>query len=296
VETKPGGPAGPAPRPTAGGLGRVVSAELVFTVAEPAEVVLSIAAAHGPRVLAERLAATTSGSTPVSSPTELAAPHGGRLHLVTAPPGELSVSYRAELEAAPAAAPTDPPPAGDDAVTLEQLIYLRPSRYCPSDHVAGFAVAEFGHLPRGRAQVDAIADWIWRRIEYVPGSSAVHDSAEDTMLTGRGVCRDFAHLGVMLSRALQIPARFTAVYAPGLAPMDFHAVFEAWLDGAWQLYDATRLVPRPSLVRIATGRDATDAAFADIPQGIVTLQSIEVTATSAGDLPVDDHTSTIVLG
>jgi hypothetical protein len=61
----------------------------------------------------------------------------------------------------------------------------------------------------------AITEWIRQRISYVPGSSDVHDSAEDTLLTGMGTCRDFAHLGIALCRATGIPARFAAVYAPG---------------------------------------------------------------------------------
>ncbi|MDT3442392.1 transglutaminase family protein [Pseudofrankia sp. BMG5.37] len=307
MTTKTGVPDGTPPPRAAAGRGRVVSAELAFDVEEPADIALSIAAARGPRVLVERLATTTTGEAPLVEPTELTAPHGGRIHLLHAPRGLLSVSYWAELEQAPAAPAASP---GGDTVahkdispgladagglTMEQLTYLWPSRYCPSDHVVGFAVAEFGGLPPGRPRVDAIAAWIHHRIGYVPGSSAVHDSAEDTLLTGQGVCRDFAHLGITLCRALLIPARFAAVYAPGLTPMDFHAVFEAWIDGAWRVYDATRKVPRASLVRIATGRDAADAAFADILGGIVTLQSIEVTATTAGDLPVDEHTSGALL-
>ena len=179
---------------------------------------------------------------------------------------------------------------------LDQLTYLRPSRYCPSDHLAGFATAEFGTVAAGRETVDAVAEWIYNRIAYVSGSSGVHDDAEHTLLTGQGVCRDFAHLGVTLCRAMDVPARFVAVYAPGLTPMDFHAVFEAWIDGGWRVYDATRLVPRQAMVRIATGRDAADTAFASVLGGTATLRAIEVTATVSGDtLPIDDHAADVEL-
>jgi transglutaminase-like putative cysteine protease len=117
----------------------------------------------------------------------------------------------------------------------------------------------------------------------------VHDSAEHTLLTGVGTCRDFAHLGVALCRAVGIPARFSSVYAPGLHPMDFHAVFEVMEDGRWFAYDATDLAPRPAMVRIATGRDAADAAFVSVLAGIATLEHLEVTATVGDDLPVDDR-------
>jgi len=45
--------------------------------------------------------------------------------------------------------------------------------------------------------------------------------------------------------------------------MDFHAVAEVYFDGAWHALDATGLAPRSSMVRIATGRDAADAAVMD---------------------------------
>ena len=69
--------------------------------------------------------------------------------------------------------------------------------------------------------------------------------------------------------------------------MDFHAVAEAWIDGAWRVVDATTLAPRSTLVRIATGRDAADTAFLTIVSGRADLVEIEVTAV-ADVLPHDD--------
>jgi transglutaminase-like putative cysteine protease len=60
--------------------------------------------------------------------------------------------------------------------------------------------------------------------------------------------------------------------------MDFHAVAEAYLDGAWYVIDATRLAPRDSLVRIATGRDAADCAFLSYHGGNVGLSRLFVDA------------------
>jgi transglutaminase-like putative cysteine protease len=165
----------------------------------------------------------------------------------------------------------------------------------PSDHLIGFAVAEFGIGPGVASRVQAIRDWISQRISYVPGSSDVHDSAEDTLLTGMGTCRDFAHLGIALCRGTGIPARFAAVYAPGLDPMEFHAVFEALADGRWSVHDATGLAPRSSLVRIATGRDAADAAYSAINGGAANPVDCSVSATVGTDLPADDHVEPVVL-
>jgi transglutaminase-like putative cysteine protease len=103
------------------------------------------------------------------------------------------------------------------------------------------------------------------------------------------VCRDYAHLVAALCRAVDVPARVVAVYAPGLSPMDFHLVVEAAVDGGWRVWDATRLAPRPTLVRIATGRDAADVALATTISGRCALIGTQITAVAPGRLPVDDH-------
>jgi transglutaminase-like putative cysteine protease len=287
------GTGGHRPDPT-----RVVSCELAFNVIEPAELVLQLAAsATSGRAVDERLEAATGDHR--LSTAEVLGPHGTRAHLLSSPVGRLTVSYRCELlvsppDPAPGEAIPDGPSARssawaavDESPSYQRLVYLRPSRYCPSDHLVGFAVAEFGIESGVADRAGAIADWIRDRVGYVAGFSSVHDSAEHTLLTGMGTCRDFAHLGVALCRAVGIPARFASVYAPGLFPMDFHAVFEVLDRGSWYAYDATDLAPRQSMVRIATGRDAADAAFASVIDGIATLEQIEVTATTGGGLPVD---------
>jgi transglutaminase-like putative cysteine protease len=90
-------------------------------------------------------------------------------------------------------------------------------------------------------------------------------SAFDTVTQRIGVCRDFAHLGIALCRALGIPARYVSAYAWRLDPPDFHAVFEAFLNGpsgaGWHLFDPTRMSAPNGLVRIGIGRDAAEVAF-----------------------------------
>ncbi len=134
---------------------------------------------------------------------------------------------------------------------------------------------------------------MFERFAYTPGASGPLDTAVDTILSGAGVCRDYAHVTVALCRALEIPARLVAVYAPGLSPMDFHAVVEARVEGRWEVLDPTRLAPRePSLVRIATGRDAADTAFVTTFHGHAGAhRRPSVFAVIDGDLPSDDHVS-----
>jgi transglutaminase-like putative cysteine protease len=286
---------------TGGSDRRVLSSALCFSVVEPTELVLQVTASDSAgSVVAERFDARSEGE-PVAT-TALLGPNGTRSHVVRAPAGRLTVSYRAEIDVGSSRPVGDPVPgepgdgtAPDPSVSYSRLVYLRPSRYCPSDRLVGFAVAEFGVDSSVDARVRAITEWIRQRVGYVAGSGSVHDSAEHTLLTGVGTCRDFAHLGVALCRAVGIPARFSSVYAPGLFPMDFHAVFEFMEDGRWFSCDTTDLAPRSAMVRIATGRDAADAAFASVLAGIATLDHLEVTATVGDDLPVDDRNQKVEL-
>lgn len=148
------------------------------------------------------------------------------------------------------------------------LPYLLPSRYCESDKLFHFANANFGQMPRGYKRIQAICDWVYQCVRFSPGASIATTSAVDTLASGAGVCRDFAHLTIALLRALNIPARFVAGYDYGadiaLGPTDFHAYVEAYVGNRWFIFDATRICPRNGLVRIGTGFDAADVAFATI--------------------------------
>ena len=159
------------------------------------------------------------------------------------------------------------------------LPYLNPSRYCQSDKLYKFAFNKFGAMEHAFDKVNAICDWIHRNIEYSAGFSTSQTSAFDTITEQVGVCRDFAHLGVALCRALTIPARYFSGYAYKLNPPDFHACFEAYLGGHWIIFDATRLVPLNGLVKVATGLDAAETAIAS-SFGNLNLQTIEVKITS----------------
>jgi transglutaminase-like putative cysteine protease len=281
---------------------RVVTSRLVLVVVDPAEIVLQIVASGSAgEVIDQRLDVDVDGEPWPWSIGELPHdPHGASMQVTRPRVGRLTVAYRAKIRA-PRPRQSSPDLAAgtdltaDQSFSYEQQVYMRPSRYCPSDHLVGFAVAEFGSGPEVGLRVAKITEWIRGRIGYLPGSSDVHDSAEDTLLTAVGSCRDFAHLGVALCRATGIPARFAAVYAPGLSPMDFHAVFEAFENGRWYVHDPTGLAPRSAMVRIATGRDAADTAFASVTRGIASLEGLEVSATTGGALPLDDHSVSIEL-
>ena len=143
----------------------------------------------------------------------------------------------------------------------EVLPFLLPSRFCPSDKFMRFAQREFGGKGDGVAKTMAMLEWIHRNVDYVSGVSNAETTAERTFVDRAGVCRDFTHLGITLSRALGIPARAVSAYALQLDPPDFHAIFELYIENGWWLIDPTRLAPIEGIVRIGSGRDASDIAF-----------------------------------
>ncbi|MDM4141933.1 MULTISPECIES: transglutaminase family protein [Mycobacterium] len=260
---------------------REVGAELEVEITAATTLEFQIAVAPHPRAeVFESLRFVLNGR-PIT-PLEISGLHGNRIHKFDAAVGTLRVDYEATI-----VGQTDPAPVTE----YDQSMYLRPSRYAESDKFFGFAATEFGKDRDSAELLEHVSSWVGTRLDYVPGSSDPIDGAVDTLLAGEGVCRDYAHLVVALLRAVSVPARVVSVYAPGVYPMDFHAVAEAFVDGHWRVVDATLLAPRQTLVRIATGRDASDTAFLDNHKGSVTLNRLGVSAVVDGDLPMDsiDH-------
>lgn len=233
----------------------------------------------------ESLAITFDGK--LIQPREIIGPHDTRIHSIEVGAGTVSLSYQATVSGQ-----AEPSPVRD----IDIITYLRPSRYAESDKFFGFAATEFGLYADSATLLEEVSSWVGTRLYYVPGSSDPIDGAADTLLAGAGVCRDYAHLVIALLRAVNVPARLVAVYAPGCDPMDFHAVAEAYVDGEWRVVDATCLAPRQSMVRIATGRDAADTAFLDNHNGSITLSSMMVTAYVDGELPIDSIDHLVSLG
>jgi transglutaminase-like putative cysteine protease len=245
---------------------RSVSMHIDLGLSGPSRLIFSVAAATGMPLEQESLSIFVDGTQ--VHPTEIADAHGGRLHSLRAEGSQLTLVYSAV-----AAGVAEPPPRSD----IDQIVYLRPSRYCESDSLAPTAASEFAGLA-GQQLLHSVIGWVNQKLTYVTGSSLPTDGAVRTLLGRQGVCRDFAHLSIALLRALNVPARLAAVYAPGLSPMELHAVAEAFVDDAWWVVDATQRAPRQSLVRVATGRDAADTAFLTNFGPATTLNDLQVTA------------------
>ena len=241
------------------------------------------AVARGPALATEELSITVGGN-PVGV-QEVEVNDGGRLHICTAVPGRLQLSYDAEVSGSAAPAKVDP---------VDDILYRRPSRYAESDELGPTAWAEFSKLD-GKPLLDAVSSWVGTQLllreRVQPPDRRRHP---DPAAAPGGVPRLRPPRDRDAARA-QRAGPAGGRLPSGLSPMDFHAVIEAAIDGQWRAVDATTLAPRETLVRISTGRDASDTAFLTVQSGRADLVSVAVTATSSPDLPKDQSTDLVSL-
>ena len=237
------------------------------------------------RILEERQ--SVSPQVPVPSYVDS---FGNQIWRILAPAGALEIVYDAIADVPATPDPVLPTLAKSRIEDLPDnvLMYTLPSRHCPSDLFINDAWQLFGHIEGGWAQVQAVCDWLHSNITYGAGSSTASTTGWDAYQQRRGVCRDFAHLGVSFCRALNFPARYVCGYLPDInvpfdpTPMDFHAWFEVYLEGEWRTFDARHNYPRVGRVLIGRGRDAVDVALATV-YGNALLTNFQVWAAQVDD-------------
>jgi transglutaminase-like putative cysteine protease len=239
--------------------------DLHYDVFGPADFIFNI---HASRSAQQRVRSEALVVEPaVAWRVETEPSFGNRLLRLRADPGPLDIRYNGSVEVEQVIADPARVVAGAiDALPAEVLPFLRPSRYCQADRVQQLAWREFGQMRPGHEQADAVCRWVRANVEFRAGTSTIATSAVETLEQGVGVCRDFVHLAIALLRGLNYPARFVSGVdygAPeGLGPPDFHSYVEAYIGERWWLFDPTGITPLTGLIRIGTGRDAADVAFA----------------------------------
>ena len=241
-----------------------VSCEIDYEIRSPSTLILSV---HAQRNSAQVVLEERFSIEPTVTFNEFLAEGSGNrfVRVETGNTKNLRVRYAAAIDCdfqLLAANELQVTPVAD--MTAAELQYLFPSRYCQSDRLGRLAWDLFGKIDGAHGKVVAITDWIYHNVEYLRGSTDSETSAYDTVTQRTGVCRDFAHLGIALCRALNIPARYFTGYAYQLEPPDMHACFECFIGGSWTIFDATRLAQLNGLVRVGIGRDAADASVASI--------------------------------
>ena len=105
--------------------------------------------------------------------------------------------------------------------------------------------------------------------EYVPSHTRVDSPIDEAIVSGKGVCQDFAHTMIALLRHVKIPARYVSGYLyrsredhDRSTPDATHAWVEALMPHlGWVGFDPTNnLVAHHRHLRTAVGRD-----YADVP-------------------------------
>lgn len=203
--------------------------------------------------------------------------YGNSCQRIVMPPGDfqIDVQFRVEVQDHVEMDLQAPIMPVQDLPT-ELLHYLLPSRYCQSDVLASLANSIIGQPSFTYNDIAKIHDWIHHTIAYTPGSSDSSTSAVDTARDLHGVCRDYAHLGIALCRALDVPARMVVGFLHELQPMDLHAWFEAYIGNRWYSFDPMQAVTQGNRIVVAYGRDAADVALATL-FGSFQLNFMEVT-------------------
>jgi transglutaminase-like putative cysteine protease len=194
--------------------------------------------------------------------------YGNRCSRFLAPAGyvRLSGDSLVECEAAP-----DPIHTGARQHPVEELPhdvlqYLLSSRYCQVDQLSLIAGEMFGHTSPGWARAIWIRDWVHTHVVFDYMSARPLKTALDVFTERVGVCRDFQHLAVTMTRAMNIPARYVTGYLGDIRRVDtgagdFSAWYEVYLEGRWWPMDARHNDGRMGRVLMAVGRDATDVAI-----------------------------------
>ena len=251
-----------------------VETVLEYQVRVPTHFCFNIEAAQWPTqtIVSERLA--VSSGVDLRKFTDEAS--GNRFFRFDAAPGPLLVNYKADVEVHSQHVEENLPEVPVGQLPDSIFHYLMPTRYCESDLLGPVAQQLFGTAPPGISRVRTVVKWIHENIAYRPGSTKSTTTAHEVFEQRAGVCRDFAHLGITMCRALNIPARIVVGYVWfDEPPQDFHAIFEAWIGGRWVLFDPTGMAPVDRLVRIGTGRDAKDVAFSTF-FGAVEMTRMEI--------------------
>jgi len=129
-----------------------------------------------------------------------------------------------------------------------------------------------------------LAAFINQKMAFDTGRTEIDTKAAEAFSAGHGVCQDFAHIFIAVSRLIGIPARYVSGHLfrrdAALFQEASHAWAEAWIeDLGWVAFDPTNgICADDAYIRVACGldyRDAAPLAGARSGGGVETL-SVEV--------------------
>ena len=244
-----------------------VGYEFIYQFPQPTPMLLTLnvhASRAGDILVADMM--TTDPVVPINFYLD---PFGNQCARLVAPAGRFRLASAGTVIAADTPDPVVPR-AMQHAVEdlpVEALQFLLGSRYCETDVLSPIAWQLFGNTAPGWARVQAVCDFVHERIKFDYLQARSTRTALQAYQERVGVCRDYAHLGVALCRARNIPARYCTGYLsdigepPPYTPGDFAGWFQAYLGGTWHTFDPRNNKPRLGRILMAYGRDAADVAM-----------------------------------
>ena len=136
---------------------------------------------------------------------------------------------------------------------------------------AGPAIERLAESTRSSAsgtldRLHALAAELHRQIRFDTQATGIDTSAEQAASAGHGVCQDFAHVFIAVSRRIDIPARYVSGHLfrrDGQHVQEAgHAWAEAWIeDLGWTAFDPVNgICTDDAYIRVACGLDYGDAA------------------------------------
>lgn len=256
---------------------------LDFTIPSDTPFLLMLRPRSGPHQWVAREQFVIEPSVPVFEFTD---PFGNLCQRLVAPAGPFSIRTAVDVATA-SGADTG---FGEPFIEVQNLPeatlpFLLPSRFCESDRFTTMAAELGSGWYPGYNQVQAIVDYIRSTTRYAPGQGDDIISACEVNQRDFAVCRDMAHLGIALCRALCIPARMVVGYLETLEPMDLHAWFEAYVGWRWYTFDPTQETPQGGRIAIAYGRDAADVAVYNQIGEPVELHRLDVSVEQMAEAP-----------
>jgi len=153
---------------------------------------------------------------------------------------------------------------------LDAAQYLADSPYAArSAELLAYARPSF---PEGRPVLEAVTDLmgrIYTELTYDPHFTTIATPLDEVLEHKRGVCQDFAHLGIACLRSLGLPARYVSGYLetdppPGQEKLEgadaSHAWFAVFVPAlGWVELDPTNnQIPGERHITVAWGRDFGD--------------------------------------
>ena len=193
---------------------------------------------------------------------------GNRCARFVAPAGYLWLSGSNVIDADPEGDPviSSAPQLAIDDLPDEVVRCRLTRRYSQENQFGAISQDLFGSYAPGWERAVAIRDWVHDKVIFNYNAARPTKTAMDVFTERVGVCRDFQHLAITLTRCQNIPARYVTGYIgdirrPYSGPGDFSAWYQVFLDGRWIDLDARHNYRRLGRILMATGRDAADVAI-----------------------------------